>query len=592
MLSIISLLFLIFSLRNAQIVINGNFKYCDLSHTLTQLNLFESCASFTEERPIKENVFTEQLGKKYGDKISEQLGKNYGEKDLKKDFNKYRTATIFVINKLRHVVHGDAYECKKEKEYVESWKNIWGDKKQRKEKNIIELTAESCEYMVRAKICVTENGEIPMKCDDHSCYHYDKENPDWSYWTTDKQTYFSCTWRTRPLIADNKESKLFGMDCFASRGYCKLHESIIIWSPNDVIDECPYEVIHKGSMNISQNTVIDRDDHLLFQVNGIENVICKNAIDKQNHIESKISLYSTNEGLYLSDEVHHWLSKSIVQSDDLQASREMLLADKDFYDRQIYQSINDVSNQLCIVIMSIMQSFGKFDDTFFRVPDFRGNDAIVYAQHGTIYIPNCINITSFALYTNITTCLDDIPVYFYENLVQRQAYLTREGILRSTSRVVHCRDTDRIIQLKGVDSVVVRKRMKVSILSKNELLVKKIDFSNQNCDSINFIHAKTVFATPDVLMQLQEYSTIQDSNTPIFISGSSKVKKDFTDEIVDKINEWYDEYKSAIVAFVTFVMLLLLAISVLILITCNNCCIFRKIKQCISPKRIIELPMK
>jgi len=276
-----------------------------------------------------------------------------------------------------------------------------------------------------------------------------------------------------------------------------------------------------------------------------------------------------------------------VKSDDLQASRDMLLADKDFYDRQIYQAVNDVSKQICILLITVMQTFTKFEDTFFKVPDLRGNDAIVYSQHGTLYIPNCINISTFYVYKNISVCLEDIPVYFYLNSIQRQAYLTRDGILRSTSRVIHCRDTDRFIQLKDMNIVVVRKNMVVSLSNKNELLVTKIDFSNENVDSINFVHAQTVFATPDVIMQMQDFSTLQDSNTPLFISGSTTVKKDIIDEVFDKIYDWYEEYRKTFVAILTFILLLIFGIIILVILTCNRCCIFRNLKQCLLPKNKI-----
>ena len=218
----------------------------------------------------------------------------------------------------------------------------------------------------------------------------------------------------------------------------------------------------------------------------------------------------------------------------------MQLADKDLYDRQIYQAVNDVSKQICILLITVMQTFTKFEETFFKVLDLRGNDAIVYSQHGTLYIPNCINISTFYVYKNISVCLEDIPVYFFLNSIQRQAYLTEYCVTGycGQHRVIHCRVTDRFIQLKDMNIVVERKNMVLSLSNKNELLVTKIDFSNENVDSINFVHAQTVCDNANA-----RFSTLQDSNTPLFISGSTAVKKDLIDEVFDKIYDWYEEYK-------------------------------------------------
>jgi len=93
-------------------MINGSiFKYCDLSQTLTQLNLYDSCQSNVASSNTLNNK------KIYTDILKE---------------NQLIINKIFVINKLRHIVHGNAYECKKEKEYVESYEDIWGDKNKEK----------------------------------------------------------------------------------------------------------------------------------------------------------------------------------------------------------------------------------------------------------------------------------------------------------------------------------------------------------------------------------------------------------------------------------------------------------------------------
>ena len=64
-------------------------------------------------------------------------------------------------------------------------------------------------------------------------------------------------------------------------------------------------------MNISNNIVIDKEEHILFQVNGFEATTCKFKYGGYNEIESKINLLTTYEGLCLSD-LTLWKLKPIV----------------------------------------------------------------------------------------------------------------------------------------------------------------------------------------------------------------------------------------------------------------------------------------
>ena len=115
--------------------------------------------------------------------------------------------------------------------------------------------------------------------------------------------------------------------------------------------------------------------------------------------------------------------------------------------------------------------------------------------------------------------------------------------------------------------------MKVSLEKLQDLLIKKVDLANQNVDSINFQHAKPVFATPDILAHLDEYEAVQDGNAILFVSGSPTNKKDFTDEMVDTINSWYEKFRKPLVTGASILCLIVMLLIIYVVLSCNDCCI-------------------
>ena len=195
----------------------------------------------------------------------------------------------------------------------------------------------------------------------------------------------------RVIVAADKSSTLFGVvGCTALQGHCSLKESIVTWTPNDIIDECPYERLLYTDLSIDGNDVlIDSKNSLLFKINGLESLQCRTHQDRT----STLRVFTTAEGLMLStDEL--WFNFPLINGSSLLIANEFLLADRDFEGRKLYRLYDHISEQLCLTFLSTIRALSRLDDEYARLEDNSGSKIIVYADSGNLYIPACTNINT------------------------------------------------------------------------------------------------------------------------------------------------------------------------------------------------------
>jgi hypothetical protein len=130
-------------------------------------------------------------------------------------------------------------------------------------------------------------------------------------------------------------------------------------------------------------------------------------------------------------------TQPVVKGDSLQVANQLLFADRDLVNRDVFNMFNHLSEDVCLQFLSTVRAIFRITDEYVRFDDTNGNPYIVYANNGNVFIPTCINVNQIQVLTNFSNCYEDLPVivtYFSTNV---SAFLTTDLILRTTSRIVN-----------------------------------------------------------------------------------------------------------------------------------------------------------
>lgn len=71
------------------------------------------------------------------------------------------------------------------------------------------------------------------------------------------------------------------------------------------------------------------------------------------------------------------------------------------------------------------------------IRDVRGNDVVLYNDHGTLLIPQCATVQEIIV-QNTTRCYHDLPVTYIIEDKKYNGFLTQDNILKKTSDIVEC----------------------------------------------------------------------------------------------------------------------------------------------------------
>jgi hypothetical protein len=219
----LSTLILCFSSANAFLLINDSLPYCDNSKTPTLVDMEQSCFHSRDET-AKSALY---IG------INTSCRKTYGTSSLNP--TKYH-----VVTKKANEVHGVGWQCQISKLFTIYYKtflrnkviqNEWGES--------VKMSPVECLMIDQFKTC----NNLPMVCvEDGSCSYEGERKPNYDWLKPHTGVVSSCKTFKRVIIAADKSSTLFDVvGCTTLQGHCSLKESIVTWTPNDIIDKCPYE---------------------------------------------------------------------------------------------------------------------------------------------------------------------------------------------------------------------------------------------------------------------------------------------------------------------------------------------------------------
>ena len=153
----------------------------------------------------------------------------------------------------------------------------------------LELTKEDCLEMARTKRCDSKNA---MKCQGDYCTYTDSPKIDYEWMVEKVYEWFSCEMYAVPIESENKESRILSIhhtlsSCHVTDNYCKLKDSIIVWT-NEVIKACPYSLVEAVLLENFGGILTSDKENKLFQITE-QKTICQN-----------ITVYYTSEGFYLT----------------------------------------------------------------------------------------------------------------------------------------------------------------------------------------------------------------------------------------------------------------------------------------------------
>ena len=198
-----------------------------------------------------------------------------------------------------------------------------------------------------------------------------------------------------------------------------------------MIDLCPYERLLSTRMTLeADNVLVDSGNKLLFKITQTEIVSCGDHCYKP----VELRVYHTAEGFYLSDETF-WNVLNIVNGTRMLTANEFLLADKDYENRKLLKLFQKVASQICLLFLTTIRTLSRLEDEFVKIADTNGNNMVVYANSGVVYIPTCVEINEITVKVKLSNCYEDTPVFTIYN-TNISAFLTTGMIIRPTPRII------------------------------------------------------------------------------------------------------------------------------------------------------------
>ena len=143
-----------------------------------------------------------------------------------------------VLARSEYPVSGIALECQMIEISVETYRGLFGGHNVMREEKTIELSEQDCRNMIYSKKC---NGK-EMVCDglDGKCSYKEEPTVEFAWLQYTNAQSYHCNYQPRKIKARSGESPLFRKGCKVKDLFCKLEESMIVWS-RDVIPVCELE---------------------------------------------------------------------------------------------------------------------------------------------------------------------------------------------------------------------------------------------------------------------------------------------------------------------------------------------------------------
>jgi len=569
----------------ATTIIEGNFRYCDKSES-TMIDLENNCESrkeFQKDFPELDNYETVPecfMGHTYQcpggvnrDSMSviESQAKRHNLTITYKQV--LETTKAYVLSKIREPIVGRAIECHVTELRVILRSDIWWNKQPAIiTSQAIQITKEQCQEIKETKLC----SDRPMICtNEYNCVTPDLDySNEYIWFDTRIVNSKKCTIVERQIKGENTSTNLFTNEknkCKVYDGFCLLPDSIIIWTPQYVVHECPYEIIAEVELlRIDKDVMQARQQGMAFQIIKQE-IVCKSP---------NITIYHTREGLYITKKSE--MKNYKVQKGNSQTinSNLLLITDEDNYHASLIRMIKELTQRDCYNTLNILNIISKSkDDEYFKIKDLNGNELIVYTDNSQIFLPHCITINNITIVNSDKDCYNLIPIEIRSDNSTEKLFLTNNKIIRKTASKVDCsnaRYNSYIIinETHAIERKSINSKVNISVVNKRRLMIK-INNQDNNWTKLNFNHFKGLMESIKV-EDFESNKLISENGRYFYPQLEYEHSLNFQShakEVYSNVHNYFSRIKSIILTtFIIIIASITIVISIIITIKCKNLC--------------------
>ena len=543
--ALISILFFVLLLRSCfGFEVSDNFTYCNLQGNLDYVEVDDICKKLS----LPEN----------GGQLVPMENKE-----------------IYVAQMLHYKISGRGFQCKKNRLLRITSESIFFEKSTSLKVEHVHLSEEDCWYMVKTKKC----GDFEMICNGEICEFEGEPLESYSWASTTTTHNYSCQVVPRYIATQNYDDLLFGALCKTSENHCNLFDSIVVWRSSEIVHYCPFTIIAETNISMIYGKVdryIDPKNNWLFSPTG-KHILCN---------ECNLLFFETGEGLYIlfkkQNQKLSCVARNITES---KAITEILLAESDYTTYRSFRELTELNYQICLHYMSMVNMFRLFDDRYLRLPDLRGNNAILYTKSGSIFIPQCTKIDKIIVHENNKFCYRDTPISFTHQNQTVNAFLTTEGIIRKTSKIIECNGDTQIILLKNTPNYFIKRIDKItSKESTKNFNYKKVKLNVYEIHRINMFHSKILIEGYDPVENFQKIMTTNELSGEFKVLPSPEIQKELNNKkIIQEAEKKLGTTIKRVLAGLTLIISLLITIIIIFflfkctniitsLIRCCSCC--------------------
>ena len=276
----------------------------------------------------------------------------------------------------------------------------------------------------------------------------------------------------------------------------------------DLTNHTRFEIVRNNKFEIETNNIIFNDSlQIMLKVNGKIN-LCQNE------------MFATTEGLYIikfNDKIDELISKLSFNHrtlTELTTINDLILTDSDFKTRQLLIINKLINLNLCHLQQSVIVSFTSHIDKYHSI-QIKNEKLILYSNgiYNNIYIPDCIPINEIRLIETIQHCYKEIPIQFQILNTTKIGFLTSNLIIKDTSLISLCNNTNDYTILPKSSRIIERKNGLISILPQTNENILKLSLLSISTNTLNFQHNIQITEGIDIISQFQQIVLINDTGS-------------------------------------------------------------------------------
>lgn len=486
--------------------INGNFKHCKINNNSPFVDIYDTCHTF-ETHPS------------------------------------YVNAQSSILEKRQYAIEGNGFECFKNRITTKTSKNFWGQHVTYRNEEHMEISKDECNIMSEYKRC----NKNKMTCTNDICT-YDKEaNIKWSYFRELTFKSDKCLMKKIHLTAKHIKTPLFRGKplCTVSELFCKLDSSTIIWT-NEIIHTCPYNLIIKTKLNISNQIAISNKNNLFLQLtNSIYEPTCK------------FTVIGTTEGLYITqDTLPKDLNKAAIS---LNAKSHLTLSDSDYKNYNLFNIItrlNKAENErICELNKQLLRLYEKRPNEFHIIQNKELKPIVIFNLEGEILETTCTKINSIIIHELTTECFENAQVSIITNKTTTTAYLGQDGIISDYAIKRNCEINKRLLLPNSESYIRLINKKVFKIQAKNEI-------------SITFQEEPEHFKVQHIDQIVKDYDNMKEfENTEFEFTNHKSIhmEDNNNNNLFQMVNHFENKYNRTKTTLIIF--LIIFSLSLIMIIT-------------------------